>query len=252
SDALGVAVKERGDLPSSSDARQRVAQLIHVLALQYERREDAQNVRVGARAGEDALPQQLGLNVFRGPRRAQAEQQARALRAGDWAHDTRLTNFGRPLLHVLEQLLRFDDVQHGFDGRARHRAAAERRAERIHLEIARDMVGNEHRGYRKSRTQCLGGRNDVGRHAVHVRGERIARSADAALQLIEDKDRAVLAATETQCLEKALRQIDRARDALHRLDDYRGRLIVDERAETIDVARLDEGDLERLGRKAVP
>src|SRR5690606_34291728 len=33
---------------------------------------------------------------------------------------------------------------------------------------------------------------------------------------------------------------------------YRGRLIVDERAETIDVARLDEGDLERLGRKAVP
>ena len=72
--------------------------------------------------------------------------------------------------------------------------------------------------------------------AVHVRGERIARATDAALHFVEDENRAVLAAAKPQRLEERLRQIDRAGDPLHRLDDHGGGAIVDQSREVAHVA----------------
>src|SRR5690349_6685198 len=77
-------------------------------------------------------------------------------------------------------------------------------------------------------------------------------STEATLHFVENQQRAVLTTTEAQRLQEFLRQIDRAADALNRFDDHRSRLIVDHRAELVDIGGLDECDIERLARERIP
>ena len=181
------------------------------------------DVRIGARAGEDVELEQLGLHVLRGPRRAQAEQQAGALRRR--RPGRRRTSRGSRAERCRTFSSRFSDSMMSMTASTIAQAIGPPPnvvPSVSDLQIGRDVIGDQHRRHREARAERLRRRDDVGRDAVHVRRERIAGAADAALHFVEDQDRAVLAAAEAQRLEKFLRHVDRAGDALHRLDDHRG------------------------------
>src|SRR5579875_3057717 len=210
--------------PSCGQARERIAQQIDVRLLENKRREDAQHVRIGARAGENAARQQLGLHGLRGPRGEKSQQKARALKASHRAGEARLAEVRGHAPDAREQILRFDGVYHRLDGCAGE-AAAERRAEEVELDSRGDLRRHEERRARKAVAERLRRRDHVGRHAVEARGERMTRAAHAALHLVEDQQRADLITAAPQLFKERLPQIERAAETLNRLDDDCRRLL---------------------------
>ena len=111
----------------------------------------------------------------------------------------------------VEQVLALDDVDHRLDHRAGERAAAERRAQVVGLELRRDVIGDSSSAaHGKAGAQRLGGREHVGRDAVEIGGERLAGAAHAALHLVEDQQRAGLVAARAQRRRNWRAEVDRA------------------------------------------
>ncbi len=86
-------------------------------------------------------------------------------------------------------------------------------------------AGGQHRADRKAAAQPLGTRHDVGNDALlHVRKERPG-AAHAALDLVEDQERAVLVAQPARRLQELPRARDHSAFALHRLEDHRADIV---------------------------
>ena len=104
----------------------------------------------------------------------------------------------------------------------------------------------------KAVAQRLGRGDHVRHHAVVVSRERLAGAADAALHLVEDQQRAGFVAALAQRRQKFLAHVERAADALHRLDDDGGGVLGDVVGDVRDVAALDPAHVERRARQEEP
>ncbi len=167
-------VEEAFHAGSSRSAR---GQQVDVLLLENERRQQAQHVRVGGRAGENAALEQLRLHLLRRPRGAQPDQKPGALVAAHRTCDAGGADVGADAPHARQQSLGLDRREHRLDRRARHRAAAEGGAEGLGFEAVRHGRGHHERRTRKAVAERLGGGEHVGRHAIEVGGERLAGAA---------------------------------------------------------------------------
>ena len=109
------------------------------------------------------------------------------------------------------------------------------------LTVFATCLGTHERAHRKAAADALAERHRVRRHAVVLPGEPVAGAADAGLDLVEDQERAVLAAELAQAGEVAGRRDVDAALALHRLDDERGRRAVDRGARGVEIAERHDG-----------
>ena len=153
--------------------------------VQYVRRQQSQNVRIAAGAGENIFRKQSRLYFLGGPRGLESQQKSRALHAGDRADDAAGTDVGGDLTHIGEQRLRFDGIDDRLGHRTSHRAAAESRAHVIDLQPAGDTARQHQRRYRKPISQGFRRGDDVGGDAEEFRGERRAGPSHSALHLAE-------------------------------------------------------------------
>ncbi len=119
--------------------------------------------------------------------------------------DHLLDRLAQPVAHaadVLEELGRRDDVEHRAARRHRQRVAAIGRAVGADDHALRGMFGREARADREAAADALGDRHDVGGHAEMLVGEQLPGPRDAALDLVEDQQRAVLVGEVAQALEE--------------------------------------------------
>ena len=108
--------------------------------------------------------------------------------------------------------------------------------------------GGEARAHREAAADALGDRRDVGRDARPFMREELAGAADAALDLVEDQEQAVLVAELAQALQRLRREDAHAALALHGLEQDRRGLGSDQLFGGVDVV---EGDLvEAVGLRA--
>ena len=97
-----------------------------------------------------------------------------------------------------------------------------------------------HARHREAAADALGDRHDVGRDARPFIGEELAGAADAALDLVEDQQQAVLVAELAQAPQRLRREDADAALALHGLEQDRRGLGADQLLGGVDVV---EGDL---------
>ena len=100
---------------------------------------------------------------------------------------------------MLEEAVGEHDIEHGIADRHGKRIAAEGRAMRAGGHAGRGFGGRETGAHRKAAADALGDRHDVGRDAGPFIGEELAGAADAALDLVEDQQQAVLVAKLADC-----------------------------------------------------
>ena len=184
--------------------------------------------------------------------RLEAEQEAEALNALDGADAALRADRGADFAHVREQIVAVDDVDDGLDRRTGDGAAAERRAERAGLEPGRDRVRHQDGAARKPAAQALRDGQEIGPHAVELRAERRAEPAHAGLHLVDDQQRAGAVAGRADRVQELRREIERAGEPLHGLDDDGRRARVDGGVERRGVVARHERDVERRAREAVP
>src|SRR5690606_6629951 len=84
---------------------QRGGEEFHVLALEHERRQKPQDVRVRARAGQDVPLEQRVAHLRRGRRRLEPQQETLSLHAVHGADDARLADQRGQRPHVLDEVL---------------------------------------------------------------------------------------------------------------------------------------------------
>src|SRR5262245_35216357 len=109
---------------------QRIAQQFDVVLAEHEGRQQTQDVRIRARARENVPLQERTLYFLSRTIGSQAEEEARALAAGDWPDEAGVANELRNVAHVREQAFGLDDIDHYLNDCACHGAAAECRAKR--------------------------------------------------------------------------------------------------------------------------
>src|SRR5437016_136303 len=128
-----------------------------------------------------------------------------------------------------EKAIGEDDIEHRIADRHGKRIAAESRAMGAGGHAQRRFFGRETSTHREAAADALGNRHDVGGDARPLVGEELAGAPDAALDLIEHQENAVLVAQFAQGSELVWRQRADAALALDRLDENAGRLITDRR-----------------------
>ena len=151
---------------------------------------------------------------------------------------------GQALLHAQafvahafqEARLGHDVEDGGADGGAQGIAAVGR-AMRARHHVLRDFFDGDDGAEREAATDALGQRHDVGRHAVLLIGEQVARAAHARLHLVEDQHEAVLVAQLAKFLEEPDRRNADAAFAHDRLDQDRGRGRPDGGLDGFDIGR---------------
>ena len=169
-------------------ATQSVAQRVDVLRLEHVRRQDADDVRIAARAGQD-----VARRAVRAARPSPGD--ACAGRAGNprpacrspgpttqvsrICRDSVRTFSSRPSLSMMSTTVSIIAQAIGPPPNVVPRSSD--------LQVRRDVIGHQQRRARKAGAERLRGRDHVGRDAVHVRGERVARAAHAALHFVEDR-----------------------------------------------------------------
>src|SRR5690606_36002465 len=107
----------------TADLLQGGGEELHVRALEHERRQEPQHMRVGARAGQDVPLEQRVAHLRGGRRRLEAEQETLPLHAVHRADDARLADQRGQRPNVVDEIVLLDRVDRRDDGRARERAA---------------------------------------------------------------------------------------------------------------------------------
>ncbi len=158
-------------------------------------------------------------------------------------------------LDAVEHLGGIDDIEHGTRDCAGKRIAAVSGAMHARTEHARDLGRRQHRADRKSAADPLGRREDVRNDALlHVREQR-AGAPHAALDLVEDQERVVLARQPACSLQERRRARRHPAFALHRLENHRADVVaafVAERGlERRDVVVGDVRDARRARAEAL-
>ncbi len=234
---------------------QRVGQQVDVLAVQHQRRQQAEHVRVGARSGDEAAREKRGHHLLRRRRGAQPDQQPLALHADDRAGDARPTNVSGDVAHARQQALALDGIERSDDHRAGERTAAEGAAELADADAGARLLGGQHGAGGEAAGEALGDGEQVGRDVVELRRERLAGAPHAALHLVEDKQRAGAPRQLARGEQVVAAEVVGAGHALHGLEDERrnvaGAVARERRRERVDVAARHEGDVERRAREAV-
>ena len=133
-----------------------------------------------------------------------------------------------------------DLVEHGQAESAGQRIAAERGSVMARLDHTFDGRAGEHGAKRKSSAQRLGQRDDVGRDAAVLEGEHHSCSPEAALDLVEDQNRAGAIGDASRRCEVFVRQRDDAALPHHRLENDRVRVPIDGRFKRGDIVRRNE------------
>ena len=157
-----------------------------------------------------------------------------------------VVDVGEPVAHALEHGLgarhepvAVDDAGDRLDHRAGHRAAAERGAELAVAGPGADGGGDHHRAHREPTAERLRERDHVGPHAEPLVREPAPEPAHAALDLVEQQQRAHLAAAALDRLEPGRIGQVHAAEARHALDQDAGDGVVD-RVERAGVVEVDE------------
>ena len=137
-----------------------------MLGAESERRQQANDVRIVARADENVARQQLRLDLPRRPPGAQADEQPLAL-DGDHRSPARQAE-ERPRYDPYARHESFldDRVESGLDRRADEGSAAESRSEVAGGELRQRLRPGEERRGREPAGEALANGQDVRRHAV--------------------------------------------------------------------------------------
>ena len=135
----------------------------------------------------------------------------------------------------LEEAVLLDGLDGRQGGAAGDRVAAEGGGVHPRLEHRGDGGLRHHHARGDAARQRLGARQDVGRDARVLVGEPLARAAHAGLDLVEDQEHAAAIAELAQAREVVgRRDVDPAL-ALDRLDQDRGRLVVEHLGDRVEV-----------------
>ena len=94
-------------------------------------------------------------------------------------------------VHLVQQLLAFDHIEHGQRRRAGERRAAEGRAVDPGLEEIGGVLADPHRADGEAAAEALGHADRIGQDAGMLEGEEPARAADAALHFVEQEQQVV-------------------------------------------------------------
>ena len=111
----------------------------------------------------------------------------------------------RLAVDLVEEAVLEHDVEHGVADRHGQRIAAEGGAVDAGGHADGRLVGRKAGAHREAAADALGDRHEVGRDAGPFMGEQLAGAADAALDLVEDQQQAVLVAELAQPLQRLRR-----------------------------------------------
>ena len=158
--------------------------------------------------------------------------------ATSWASERRLAKRMSPISRArADEVAVAQRLDRGERRRARDGVAAVGTAEAALVDRVHQLGAPGDAGERHAAGQSLGGRDDVGDHALVVDGEPVAGATEAALDLVGDEDDAVGRGPLRQRRQESVGRHDEAALALDRLDEQSG-----------DVLRADLG-LDRLDRE---
>src|SRR5579859_6220871 len=164
---------------------------IHVLLLHQERRQEAHH-RVLRAVEQNALGKRRIHNRTRGDVELNSLNEsapAHSLRSPALLHNflQLLLQIAANLVHVLQQLLFFDDRKKLQRDAARQGTTAERCPMLPGRNRCREFFLREERSQRQPRRNGLRNRYNVGRHAKALKRENRSRASEAALDLVEDQ-----------------------------------------------------------------
>jgi hypothetical protein len=139
----------------------------------------------------------------------------------------------------LDQRLVTIRAQRGEASRTGQRRSAERAAMRAGIQRVSDRLGVSERAHREAAAEALREADDVGFEPGMLEAEPAAGAAEAGLDLVEDQERAALAAQSLRRVQELGGADVDAALALHRLDDDGGGRVSDRGIEGSNVVERD-------------
>ena len=147
---------------------------------------------------------------------------------------------GSELLHAGQQIFLFHDIEHRQSRGARQRRSAKRGAVRSGLKKFGRRLAYPNRANGKTSAETFGHADRIGPHIGVFKGEERSRAPDPTLHLIEHQQQIVFRAQRPQAPEKfGSRRIDTAL-ALHRLEEDRRGVFVDQIGEALEIVEFPE------------
>src|SRR3970040_2139657 len=196
---------------------QGAGQVVDMSSFQYERRQEAQHIRIPARSRKNVALEQSIAHGCGARVRGQAEQESRAVNALDGTDYAGAAYIGRHVANARQEVITPNRIDGRAHGRACHRAAAERRAELAGAQALGDLAAHEHGAGRESARETFCGRENVRHDAGELRAERLPEAPHAGLDFVENQQRADALARVESPTQKRRRQIVRAGESLHGL-----------------------------------
>ena len=150
----------------------------------------------------------------------------------------------------------FDIGQQSRRGQLAQRHARHRRSQRIateggavaaELQRLRSVFGHQHRADGKTAAQPFRQRHDIRHDTIPLMRPELAAAAHAGLDLVEHQQRANLIATRTQMREETRRRRHDTALALHRLDQHRRHIGIEQRIERGHI--VERGVTETAGQR---
>ncbi|CCK14068.1 ion transporter, putative [Cronobacter universalis NCTC 9529] len=150
---------------------------------------------------------------------------------------------------AIQHLRRVNQIQHLARDRARQRVAAVSGAVGADAHYGRAALGSEHRANREAAAKRFGGGEHIRRHAVMHISVEVAGAAHAGLHFVENQQRVVAIAQLAQPLQEGFSSRHHAALALHRLDNHRAGIVINQRRGGIEIVKHGMADLRRQRRE---